>query len=576
MQQRDVGAELVAHRLEHAGEVVQVGAGVPVLLDRLRAAARGLVVVAHRRVADVGALRGDAVDRLQRRHAGLHADRLVPLLLVRADRVEQLGQLLAGRVPVGHQPVAARAAEQLVDRHPGRLALDVPQRHVDRRDRRHRHRARAASTRCGRGTARCLRCGDASAPISSGTTCSVQVRDDGELAAVEGRVAEAGESVVGRDLQRHEVAIGAGDDDVGLVDDHVCVSISERGWRSRGGDEVEQTCHPSRGRDRGQPHERPDRVGGTEAPRDVGREASAGITPSRRASIHDAVARADPVGSPPEPRPCARRRQRTGTRTFVVASPAICSSRCSMRGLRESVRAAAGDTRCARCPGREAARPPRPRSPRRGRGSRDRRWRRRPFRVPRARPANARMLWAPLSSQSLRFSQGSRSSTKRAPAVSQAGRPAGKSPARTQSENGSVTTGDAIDPARGEHSGHLAVGCRARRDAVDRRADERDLACDPVARARATPRRRALEQTARDVRAVVGDVVARHDRRSARRLPGGAPRARSRRRQSAERVRHAVESPARNARDQTGDVVAGRRDQPGQARRRARGGIRPR
>ena len=58
------------------------------------------------------------------------------------------------------------------------------------------------------------------------------------------------------------------------------------------------------------------------------------------------------------------------------------------------------------------------------------------------------MLWAPLSSHSLRFSHGSRSSTKRAPAVSHAGRPAGKSPERTQSENGSVTTGDrSIQPA---------------------------------------------------------------------------------------------------------------------------------
>ena len=36
--------------------------------------------------------------------------------------------------------VARAAAEQLVDRHAERLALDVPQRGVDRGDRRHRHR----------------------------------------------------------------------------------------------------------------------------------------------------------------------------------------------------------------------------------------------------------------------------------------------------------------------------------------------------------------------------------------------------------------------------------------------------
>ena len=49
-----------------------------------------------------------------------------------------------------------------------------------------------------------------------------EVRDDGELAAVERRVAQAGVALVGRELQRDEVAVGTRDDDFCLVDDHDC------------------------------------------------------------------------------------------------------------------------------------------------------------------------------------------------------------------------------------------------------------------------------------------------------------------------------------------------------------------
>jgi len=49
----------------------------------------------------------------------------------------------------------------------------------------------------------------------------------------------------------------------------------------------------------------------------------------------------------------------------------------------------------------------------------------------------------PLSSASLRFSNGTTSSTMRAPAASQAGRPAGNSDWMTHSLNGSVGTGEA-------------------------------------------------------------------------------------------------------------------------------------
>src|SRR5680860_1093321 len=99
------------------------------------------MVVAHALVRGAGGIRGDAIDCLEPRNSRLNADRLEAELLVLTDTVEQLGQRLAGRVPISHETVAARAAEQLVDGHARGLALDVPQRGVDSRDGRHRHRA---------------------------------------------------------------------------------------------------------------------------------------------------------------------------------------------------------------------------------------------------------------------------------------------------------------------------------------------------------------------------------------------------------------------------------------------------
>ena len=49
----------------------------------------------------------------------------------------------AARVAVDHHPVAGRAAEQLVDRESGDLAIEIPQGHVDGADRGHRHRTAA-------------------------------------------------------------------------------------------------------------------------------------------------------------------------------------------------------------------------------------------------------------------------------------------------------------------------------------------------------------------------------------------------------------------------------------------------
>ncbi|GAA2273432.1 hypothetical protein GCM10009853_029080 [Glycomyces scopariae] len=105
VQQREFGAELVPDGLEHPGHVAEVGARVPVLLGRTRAALGRLVVVADPVHGLVGRVRGDPVDRLQPRDPGLDAEGPVPLLLVGADGVEEFGEVLAGGVPVREEAV---------------------------------------------------------------------------------------------------------------------------------------------------------------------------------------------------------------------------------------------------------------------------------------------------------------------------------------------------------------------------------------------------------------------------------------------------------------------------------------
>ncbi|VEH36065.1 Uncharacterised protein [Cellulomonas fimi] len=214
MQQRQLGPELVADRLEHPGQVPQVRARVPVLLGGQRDALRGLVVVP---AARAGVLRGDPVDLVDAGHRGLHADRAEPELLVVADRVEQLGQVPAARVPVRHDPGPARAAQQLVERHAGVPRLDVPQRDVDGRDRRHRHGTAPPVRRPVEELPRVL---DAVRVATDQQRDDVvaQVRHDGELTPVERGVAETDDAVLGRDAQRDEVAVRAADEHLGGPD----------------------------------------------------------------------------------------------------------------------------------------------------------------------------------------------------------------------------------------------------------------------------------------------------------------------------------------------------------------------
>jgi hypothetical protein len=119
-----------------------------------------------------------------------------------AHRVEQFGYVAAGGVAVRECAGAAGAAEELVDRQSGHLALDVPQGDVDRRDGRRRHRAAPPV----RASVRVLPGVLDGVCVASGQQGRVlaQVGRHGEFTAVQRGVAEAGQAVLGGDAQGDE------------------------------------------------------------------------------------------------------------------------------------------------------------------------------------------------------------------------------------------------------------------------------------------------------------------------------------------------------------------------------------
>lgn len=223
VQEQQLGAELGAYGLEDGWQVTQVRLGVPVLHERA-----GLLVCDGRPLA-VGGV--DAVDGAQARDAGLDADRRVPLGQPGAYGVEEFGDVAAVRVPVGGDPVAAGPAEQLVEGEPGGLGLDVPQGDVDGGHRGHRDGAAPpvrAPVQVLPGVLDPVRV----QPGQQRGDMVGEVAGDGEFAPVEGGVAEAGQPLVGRHLQRDEVPSGTGDDDLGVGDPHRAPRLLDRTERT--------------------------------------------------------------------------------------------------------------------------------------------------------------------------------------------------------------------------------------------------------------------------------------------------------------------------------------------------------
>src|SRR3954468_20957692 len=129
---------------------------------------------------------------------------------------------------VNRHRVARRTAEQLVDGRAERLALDVPQRHVDRGNRRHRHRPAAPVGTLVEQLPDVL---DAPriAPHEQRQHVIREVTRDRELAAVQRGVAKADQAVDRLEPQRDEIAPGTADDDAAVGERHRATTSSVAG-----------------------------------------------------------------------------------------------------------------------------------------------------------------------------------------------------------------------------------------------------------------------------------------------------------------------------------------------------------
>ena len=210
VQQVHVRAELAPRAFEQRRHDVQVLLRRPERLQRLALLGRLVVQLAARdavRVRDAG-------------HAALQrAPPCSPGATYSAAAATVSSIDLAVGVAVDHHVVARLAAQQLVHRHAQRLALDVPQRRVDRRDRRHRHRP-AAPVRALVKVVPDVLDAPRVAPDQQRDHVVGQVARDGQLAPVQRRVAEPVHAALGLDLQRDEVPPRRADDHLRRHDLH--------------------------------------------------------------------------------------------------------------------------------------------------------------------------------------------------------------------------------------------------------------------------------------------------------------------------------------------------------------------
>jgi hypothetical protein len=110
-------------------------------------------------------------------------------------------------VAVDHHRITRRAAEQLVDRHVQRLAEQIPQRGIDRRNRRHRDRT-APPVRAFVEVLPDVFDPARVAANQERNDVVAQVTADRQLAAVQRGVAQAGQPVLGGELERDELRPG--------------------------------------------------------------------------------------------------------------------------------------------------------------------------------------------------------------------------------------------------------------------------------------------------------------------------------------------------------------------------------
>ncbi len=173
----------------------------------------------------MGAVGAHPVDGADPLDPDLHPDRAIAEVQEAGDLVDHLGDGRAVGVPVHGDPVTAPAAEELVDGEAGGLALDVPERGVDGRDGRHGDRTATPVAALVEVLPGVLDAGRVPAHEERADVVG-EVAGDGQLAAVESRVADAGDALVRGDLEGHEVAARGGHDDLGVDDLHPLTSAS--------------------------------------------------------------------------------------------------------------------------------------------------------------------------------------------------------------------------------------------------------------------------------------------------------------------------------------------------------------
>ena len=147
----------------------------------------------------------------------MQPDRLIAQCLI----AQGLGHGFLDAAPVGvaidHDPRPARATQQLIKRQARLLGLDVPERRINRRDRRHGHRSPppvGAAIKILPDVLDRLRV----AADQGGDYVVGQIARHRQLAPVQSGVTKAVETFARLDPQGDEVAPGTGDDDAGAGD----------------------------------------------------------------------------------------------------------------------------------------------------------------------------------------------------------------------------------------------------------------------------------------------------------------------------------------------------------------------
>jgi hypothetical protein len=201
--------------MQELGNELEVGACLP---DRLQ-----WQFALRRLVAEL--LFTDPVHLLQPRYERLGAHGQVAALEEALDRTQGGGDVFAVRVSVDQYSVARLAAKELVHGHPGRLAFDVPEREIDGADRVHRHRPAAPVGASIEVLPDVL---DLAGVATDQERADVigEVTRDGQLAPVQGRVAESGKARLGCQLQGDEVPARGADKYLRIDDLHLPPTLS--------------------------------------------------------------------------------------------------------------------------------------------------------------------------------------------------------------------------------------------------------------------------------------------------------------------------------------------------------------